>query len=100
MVKIDNGSEKPAVMTITDDGGGNSHKMADTNLNDNMSVNKHTIFKKEKNILHLKLITNKFHTFDLSISEKHKRNSCIGPECHRCCCFLYASYDSGSSQRH
>jgi len=22
---------------------------------------------------------------------KHKRKSCIGPECHRCCCFLYAS---------
>ncbi|GER31413.1 30S ribosomal protein S3 [Striga asiatica] len=32
--------------------------------------------------------------------KRNNRNNCMGPECQRCCCFLYASYDSGSSQRH
>lgn len=42
----------------------------------------------------------KVHTFDLMMSTKQSRNNCMGPECHRCCCFLYASYDSGSSHWH
>lgn len=39
-------------------------------------------------------------TFEWSMSKKHRRNNCIGPECQRCCCFLYPSYDSGSSHKH
>lgn len=34
------------------------------------------------------------------MSTKQSLNNCIGPECHRCCCFLYASYDSGNSHWH
>jgi len=25
---------------------------------------------------------------EVMIAGRHKRNSCIGPECQRCCCFL------------
>jgi len=32
-------------------------------------------------------------------SGRQRRKSCMGPECHLCCCFRYASYDSGSSPR-
>uniref|UniRef100_A0A0A9H5J6 Uncharacterized protein n=1 Tax=Arundo donax TaxID=35708 RepID=A0A0A9H5J6_ARUDO len=38
--------------------------------------------------------------FDLIISTRQSLNNCMGPECHRCCCFLYASYDSGNSHWH
>lgn len=37
------------------------------------------------------------HTLDFIMSTKQSLNSCMGPECHLCCCFLYASYDSGNS---
>lgn len=38
------------------------------------------------------------YTFEVKIAGRHSLKSCIGPECQRCCCFLYASYDSGNSQ--
>lgn len=47
----------------------------------------------------VKILADWLHTLAVIMSGRHSRKRCIGPECHRYCCFRYASYDSGSSHK-